>query len=333
MAQPKQYRQMDKSIMFELEQDDDVSSDMGMMAEEDDAAPEFFRLDSTYECSTDSIPQTMAAVEDSLNDIAASQRGERYLSYTQVTPSQFEGQFCQEARLCDFMITTWTEGQNQIMLEFKNLSSGLDCKLSYDALKRELVTSLKTRKILNELYDNTFEPLAEMYFDGDDFEPISQAPDAGELKAIIQDRVQELGSANFVAKQRELTAEILCIAETHPELVAETPQLGGILAGMLKKNARSDIQMSRTINRLMRALLAYRRFDEGIKGASDSTGKRIDVVKTLIQTAALTKDDAWASDLFNTILALQRIGMAVEGRRANDAYGRIQERAEAYNRQ
>lgn len=337
MAQQKQqYRQTDKSLFsFELEDiqswqaNQQLSSDddMAMMAQDDDETPEFYRRDSTFECTTESVPQTMAAIGESLRIVASSQKL-RHLTYTQVTCSQFEGQFCQDARLCEFMITIWTEGQNQIMVELRNLSSGLDCKLSYDTFKRELVTSLKTRKILNELFDTTFEPLAEIHF-GDEYEPISQTPDERELRALIQDRVHELHQANFLGKQRELSAEIMCIAKTQlgAQLVAEAPELAGILAGILKKNARSDIQMSRTILSLMRTLLAYRRFDD----VTDSSGKRVDVVKTLIQTADSTEDNAWATDLFDTILALQQSGMEVSGKRAKGAYTRIKARAEAFN--
>lgn len=336
-GQEAQFRKRAGNNMFWNDEQDDESSspdyghqsmDMADMADDGwgkEASqwsffplPECYRKDSTYQ-SIVSGCETVDAVERALMVLG---KGNNSVNFSRGNCSQFSGHFFERAKCCEFVVNTYKGVQDtreQIWVECRNLDSSLSSKQAFAVFIKEMVATLTQWGIIKGLVHREFVAYTALQ-DESGAQDNSSPTDDEEVRGVIQERVRGLKQAVFLGEQREFSEEILFLAEQHPRLVAENPELAPVLTDLLGNHAKTDVYMSRTILRVMRALMAYNRFEEGLKKANS------DPIKMLLQISKKTENLAWQGELFNTVLELQKIGFTCNGKRANAEYRRIEAR-------
>lgn len=136
-----------------------------------------------------------------------------------------------------------------------------------------------------------------------------------EVKAGLEDRVRELGATNYLKNQRALTEEIMFVAEEYAALVAEISGLAKLLATLLKKNAKQDAQVSKTVLTLVRTLLPFECFTRELK-------KETRLAKVLMEAADKANSAAWQRDIVTTLQALEKVGIQCKQKSKQDAFYR-----------
>lgn len=339
-------KRLNQDDFWREEESDDVSSEGGMTMEEEEPAytaggipalPSHYRRDSTFR-STLSGMQTVENIKRSLQAIRKTKKGVA-LNF-RVNGSQIEGEFSTTTAICEFVINTYSskvtddcigsDGGEQIWVEIKHLTSGFQCMQAFGTLFHDVLTTLMQWGAVKELVDPTFHSFAVMMQDttgtvgsgkpGNDFVGASDE----DLLAVVKDRIRELKGSLDLTTQRQLTEEIMFIAESHSRLVVESSGIATILASLLRKNAKEDLQLSKTVLRLVRTLLAYKCFADELKALPTKKS----LPKALLEAADSTENVAWQSDLVSTLKALEKVGIKVKSKK-RQTYFRIQTRVNA----
>lgn len=343
-------KRVNQDDFWREEESDDVSSEGGMTMEEEEPAytaggipalPSHYRRDSTFR-STLSGMQTVENIKRSLQAIRKTKKGVA-LNF-RVNGTQIEGEFRTTTAVCEYVINTYSskvtehigsDEAEQIWVEFKHLTSGFQCMQAFGTLFHDVLTTLMKWGAVKELVDPTFHSFAVMMQDstgtvasgepGNDF-----AKNAGDedLLAVLKDRIRELKGSLDLTTQRQLTEEIMFIAEGHAQLVVESPGIATILASLLRKNGKEDLQLSNTVLRLVRTLLAYKSFADELRALPSKKS----LAKALLEAADKTENVAWQSDLVSTLKALEKVGIKVKNK-SRQTYFRIQTRVNAVIRQ
>lgn len=327
-----QQRLLDEYQCYDDDMQADESDDM-MMEEEQviynkdgiPALPSYYRRDSTYRVD----PQiggraTVTAIQEVL--VKVRQDMQCYMDFRTVGPNQteIEGEFHSNRAICEFVISTYagSDADPQIWVEFRNLSCGIDAAQAYATLFHQVTNGLIKKNVLTELVDPTFQPYCAM----EDPPRVDQEEariDDEEVKSVLADRFRELKASNYLMNQRALTEEIMYVAEDYAGLVAEIPGVASQLANLLKKNAKQDSQVSKTVLNLVRTLIQFDSFVVELKNEEKK------LTRAMIEAAESTNSRAWQRDIVDTLQGLQKVGIQCSSKKDDATYRRIQARLEA----